>query len=1681
MSRVWAAVAALWVGGTWTPHSIAQNAGQQATVPRPAGRTPAGSTAATNGVDVELHAASEVVAGDALLLRGVAYEVRGLAQLVAVGGVEIHATIGTSVGAHASHIDSDQRGTSGPDGGFLLRLAVPSAARGLRQLEVTASRAAVHRVFRYDVSVLPSERLELRTDRALYEPGETIHAWCRVLDVRSRAPVSSRRVEITIERDDASLRLDRRTQTTAASGVAETSVRVPAHIAEGSFRVTARVLDPGGGVSAARDVRVGTRTRDQMLVDVEIETHDVAPGSHVRGRVRVTTPAGNAAGDAVVRIRPYHSGSFTAFRTDTHGVAAFDLAAPAFLRGPSTHETLDVRVSHAGYGFFSTSRTYVVTRSPFDVALTPASGAIVPEVAHPVYAAVTRPDGTPAPGVSVTITHRTATVRPVAAVTDAHGLAVFDVTLPRHSAARHPYGGDCNPDTATTFDLRLGATAARTNSICVRVAADAAVLPRARAPVALPGGRIDVDLFRRPSASGLPVVVELLVASANDTGVRVLDARTVEGRANSASFDLPAGVLGNVRVRARAATHSAFSEGVGSSDGVLVRPRTVFAATLDAQPPTHAVRETAHVRVHAPAGTTNAFAAVVVRDLSAHAGEPDFASRWLEPAFDDALLEPTAEVSARMLRYAIAATLTPDGAPRVAPPRRDLGDPGSGDESDDENQDNDDVEPVTEEGARERGDLRDPFALRDEFLRRSLVDVVHAIEHAVDESITGEIDGTLVDRAGTRDFDPDLIAHLVERGELEPAQVEGVGGVPVTIAALREPTFGLTFERVARRVARRRLVRLLEWLAAFADPGADTRSAVAADPPERWLSRMIQRGVIHAEDLRDPWGGTFVLRLAAGRSPAIAIAARAAGWELVSPGPDRRAGTGDDVRDPLARVVPETTLFAALSGENVLLRQLARLDTGANILRNVLAAFDRVGSQALEDQIGDVAVSGEGMGGGGTGEGTIGLGNIGAIGHGSGTGSGGGGMGYGRGAARGPMLRSSALAALVRERFPATLFFEGQRALDASGTTTFDVQLADALTTYRVEAIVWTTEGWTTTARTELRVTQDIVADAPIPEIVHVGDSLRVPVRVYNRGAQSVQARVTVAASDASVRVSNGSFEITIAPGDAVERLVTIDALRPARAAITVSAVDARTGASLDSVRRSIESRVPGRLGTITVERVVDAHGVLDVEVPANAIDRRVGVVRVHPSRALFGDPLAWGPGEDELAWAAWVLAFRGQTVPSRQGAAAGANGIHPNRQDLASLALLARDTAVQWWADLEHNAVQTHLAALRTTIDGVERARPAPGSRTDGPSRASIVANALLALAPALRGISRHPELAADLRDVVSRMRRFVESETASAEGDPESFAVASAALAWTAPVRSPRANEFERRAQPAIVRSGDGVFVDVPGSDPANRASASAAMALASLAGGPRDVGLAIVRTFAATDRSRSIENPETRARFAVAADRLASSDDRVPNLPSIRVDNVALTLEPLSATPFADAPALSVPGHHRVTVEIAGGGLLVVDAATTFALPWSSGGAPRGALEIALTGDTGVRDDRSNWTVTVRNTAPRTWSSPQLEITLPSGAALEPWARDDMRRRARGSVSVEDGVVHVGLGAMTPGTVFRIPLRVRWTLGGSVLGPGFVARTSGQPAAAISVLAPTRVDVPDAASGPARAVQR
>jgi hypothetical protein len=1668
-------------------------------------RGPSGGAHALSGYELELHGTLAAHGGRAVRVRGVAYEVLGLATLWAGARVPI---VAHEIRDGRAMDQVLAQATADASGRFALEIPMVST------VQLVVGRGDHARSFTFGLAAHSPARLELLTDRLLYEPGETVHVWARLSDLPSAAPLANVPVEITIQGSGSTTaRVANARVRSSASGIAVLDVPLPSTIPDGAMVVDARVTDAvTSGADASVTIRVGRRTVERLMADARVDQQIVAPGARVTGRVTVRTPSGSPVRNATVEIRLAGREAPVTARTDAEGVASFSLSAPAYMAADIESQMLDVRIVHRAYGTVRTAASFTMARVPYAIEATASAGGVVPDVLSPVYLTLTDPRGEPPPpGTGVIVRSIGVPGGRWRGTTDRHGIVQVPMRLPAGSAAQHEVGR-CAGRFASSFDVDVESTVPLSARVCVPVAPRASVIARAATPVVAPGGRVEVAIERAGSSRTRAVAVDLL--HHGEDGVRtVLGSTVVPANETRAALTLPTGYVGVALIRARPVEATSAAEGTGASDAILVRPVHAFALNVAPERAQYHVRETARVLVRTPANLTGAHVALVARDLAAHGGEQPFALEWLRGTLSQSIADPSTPDADRLVRVALAAFVDADPlAARAGPlvPREGSSDDGGGDEGQGS------YDPSS---ATMRGDLRDPFGLRDELLRRGLGPVMMALENAVDASIDEETHGVVA--ANRHAFEPTAIHALLEEGALEQATTRTLGGGEMTLAMLQAADPSFTFDRAARRVARRRLVRLLAALVAYLDPGEGARNTAASEPVDRWLSRMVQRGLLSASALRDPWGGSFVLRRVQPGRESIAIAVPASGWELVSPGPDRVAGTSDDVRNPFERVVPQNTVYSIASGEDALMRQLSVLDPGGEVLANVAAAYQRVANQASEESTVETvsASTSEATPEEPTAGETIGLGGIGT----RGRGAGGGGMGFGAAAPRaapapaqvaaaddlerqggrefqnglrrderhaadqtelrnarspsGP--RMAQLAALVRERFPATLRIIADAPIAESGTTPLEFTLADALTTYRVDAIAWTDEGWTSSASTDVRVDQDAVVDAPVPPFAVEGDTVRLPLRVSNRSQHAIRARVSVTAEGGLQLGATAPVDVEVAPGDAGEAIVPITLRTRGRGSLVINAVDAQSGAPLDAARRPMEVLPDARPVRMAVDTLVDEHGSLVFDVPADAQPRADGAVRVVVGGAIFGDPRSWGVRLGDPSWGAWAMAMSG-SAPSndlveRLVAPYERTDVEPEAWGIDA-ATVARAVGALWLVPSVGDAlIQRGLAVLTRALEGYERLpRSALQSSLSRDVFGVEHARVLLGLAPAVAAAQRRAAIAEGLQRLVTRLRRSVEANTAPATDDPSRWASAAAALLVTSHAPSLRAQEFLRRAQRGVVRVADEVYLETVPGEPATRVAPSALYALATLGTSDRASAFAVARTLARLARTSRQWSAESRALATAMMGRLAPAH---PNgqggTVHLVVDGHATDVPLVQGIATHSSSALSQPGRHTVQIETSQGVTLIAEAEARYGRPWSAAPTFRGPFAVTLDGALGARDARAALTLRVQNRGPRVVASPVVEIDLPAGAELDEDARREIARRTTQLPTISGRTLVLTLRAMAPGGYVRIPLPVRWSVGGSLHGLGVAAYVSEEPGAGATILAPRVSTVAD--SGP------
>lgn len=1544
-------------------------------------------------------------------LRGVAYEVLGLAQLRPLPGARVRARCG---GDWAEI-------TAGDRGAFELEVPIPASPNfgddEDDRLEFEVIHQGDRRRIEIPINLQSPLAVEARADRQTYEPGETVHVWARVYDVQTLRPLAG-----------IPVRLDSNERTTSAAGVA--TLDFPLADQGGIAHITMEVragtdyLQTFGSIS----IIVGERPTTDLLVTVETTPETAAPGEEVAVAVQVRSPSGFPVREAQVQLSGSHQ--TVSATTSVDGNATLLLRAPEYARTEQGQVSLSGTARHPGYGVTGVGGSFRV-RPPrsLQIEAIPINGGLIPEVRGRLILSVFQSDGlSPAAGSTVEVRGAAIEGRRATTAVGRHGFLTVPVRPMPGSFARHVGESRCAESSATTIDVVVRGEVEQRTQLCVPVLEHALVVPTVRRPAVAPGETIEVSLTRRPAVARRPVVVDLIARTSGGM-IDLIRSVTVPATTTQVRFTAPDDRIGIFHVEARPVMEEGASihhegdegfptaEGHGSSTPLLVRPAVPSFPRLELDREVYQILEEAHLTVHTPAGAPTSHVAILARDMAQHEGEQPFAEYFLRRAFDRAILDPSTPEADILVRAALAS---------------------SGELAT--------TNLLVRQGDRGPIFNRDPVRLASTLVNSRVGHWMGAIENALEDALlAGTVESITTDDGPRRRFHPDLLDRAMS--EVAEDEARTLSDAPATTGMLTALDPSFTFETVSRRVARRRLVMLMGVLASYIDPEGNSESRPrgrSTEPPERWLSELVRLGVVAPTDLHDPWGGTFVLRRT-GREPAFTIAVEAEGYELISPGPDGRLNTADDVRNPFARVVDEGTLYARASGEDQLIAQLSALSPGADVLQDLLEAYARLNDEALEELAGDF------------------LGAGGAVGYGYGAGAGGL---RGR-RARSPSIRMGSAACLAslglggvaRHDFPATLFYEPEAPIDASGRTVIDIPLAEAPTTYIVEAILWRDDGWVWSGSVQLRVDMELIVDAPVPGVVTVGDDLRLPLRVANRTKTSRTVWLHVAGNDALDLQPIEAGPVEVPARDAVEVSVVISPRRPTKGQLTIAA-RTKEGAQLDAVTRPMTVRQDKRRALYSAEDVFRGSGTISATVPEGAtplVKNRVTAI-VGPSIFRRGETGRWVQWLDTFA-GTWN---RGYTAMARW-----------EIEDLVESddpIVLGQLVSASWLMSTVRDApIMRAVSVLEDYVEGAE-----PEHATD----VRYLSRLLLLLAPAVRNAETRSGLRARVLQLTRALRVKIENGGALFADAPWLSARAAAALLWTANHNDPddRALELLERARNALVEVDEDLWLEGGSDDRGTRGDelfvASSLLALCEIERGGDDVAFRLLRSLARLIRSSGGDLPEVRNltsedRMIAAAAAAALGNQRLPDSVVVRADGTPHTIELTGGSGALGLQLLGEAGEHHLELVDAGGHLVVIALSSEYTVDWDVPPPLSGPFTVTINGEAGRVDDRSGLILTVRNRVPRLVTSPVVELGLPAGVEIDEEARSEIRRATVSDPDISVDTLTLRLRPIGPRQDVEIVLPWLWTSAGQLTGLGVMAYSEGR-TEAISVTPSRRVEV-------------
>ena len=200
-------------------------------------------------------------------------------------------------------------------------------------------------------------------------------------------------------------------------------------------------------------------------------------------------------------------------------------------------------------------------------------------------------------------------------------------------------------------------------------------------------------------------------------------------------------------------------------------------------------------------------------------------------------------------------------------------------------------------------------------------------------------------------------------------------------------------------------------------------------------------------------------------------------------------------------------------------------------------------------------------------------------------------------------------AGRVRTDFRATATFQTV-VTGADGIASFDLQLPDDLTTWRVSVVGIAADGMGFQQRRHIVTQIPLAAEPVLPRVVRVGDSVEVPIVVDRKTETGTRATVNLSASfvdataDATATIDNGEHKVLVAGGNAASVSVTMRGIAAGKSKLALSAnvgdFEDRSLRELpvddDAVLRPVSAAAMAK-GNVTVVTPMGTTGDLEVSV----------------------------------------------------------------------------------------------------------------------------------------------------------------------------------------------------------------------------------------------------------------------------------------------------------------------------------------------------------------------------------------------------------------------------------------------------------------------------------------------------
>ncbi len=208
----------------------------------------------------------------------------------------------------------------------------------------------------------------------------------------------------------------------------------------------------------------------------------------------------------------------------------------------------------------------------------------------------------------------------------------------------------------------------------------------------------------------------------------------------------------------------------------------------------------------------------------------------------------------------------------------------------------------------------------------------------------------------------------------------------------------------------------------------------------------------------------------------------------------------------------------------------------------------------------------------------------------------------------------SASSGHIRSYFPEALYINPEILTDGNGRASVAIPMADSITTWHMAMIASTQAGALGTETSELKVFQDFFVDLDLPVTLTQGDTVSIPVAIYNYADHDGNVDLKLEAGDWFRLDSAGIQTVNVAAGQVGAAQFTITANRIGKFKLTVTGHMHGGSEREDTVIREIEVVPNGEAKEIVFNGRLDSKVRQSVRFPSSAIpDASKIFVRLYP------------------------------------------------------------------------------------------------------------------------------------------------------------------------------------------------------------------------------------------------------------------------------------------------------------------------------------------------------------------------------------------------------------------------------------------------------------------------------------